>query len=59
MTETLTRKMWLTIHAMRAGGGPFLAVEAVATTALEHPEWDMDERHTWAEWEQLSKESSW
>lgn len=24
--------------------------EAIASTAIEHPEWDMDEEHTWAEW---------
>ncbi len=28
-----------------------LAEEAVASTALAHPEWDLDEKKTWAEWE--------
>lgn len=27
------------------------AVEAVNSTAIEHPEWDLDERRTFDEWE--------
>lgn len=45
-----TRRRWLTCQAMLAGANIWLAVEAVATTAIEHPEWDMDEERTWAEW---------
>ena len=30
----------------------FAATEAVSSTAIEHPEWDMDgERHTWDQWD--------
>lgn len=29
----------------------FLAMEAVSTTALEHPEWDLEELRTWGTWE--------
>lgn len=47
----ITRRNYLTIKALAAGGGPFLAAEAVATTALEHPEWDMEEKRTFDEWE--------
>jgi hypothetical protein len=32
-----------------------MAVEAVATTAIEHPEWDMTETKTWFEWEQTER----
>lgn len=31
-----------------------LAYEAVSSTAIEHPEWDMEETHTWEEWESQS-----
>lgn len=33
------------------GADVWTAVEAVSSTAIEHPEWDMDEMKTWAEWE--------
>jgi hypothetical protein len=48
---TMTRHRYLLIKAMQDGGGWMLAVEAVATTALAHPEWDMHEKRTWTEWE--------
>ena len=31
----------------------FMAMEAVSSTALEHPEWDMAETRTWEEWEKV------
>lgn len=48
---TLSRREWLIAQAIRAGADLFLAVEVVASTAIEHPEWDMAERKTWDEWE--------
>lgn len=30
----------------------FSAIEAVSSCAVDHPEWDMDERKTWDEWEE-------
>lgn len=30
----------------------FEAKEAVATSALAHPSWDMDEQKTWHAWEE-------
>lgn len=27
-----------------------LAAEAVASTAIEHPEWDMEEKRPWKDW---------
>ena len=49
--------MYLTVKAVAAGVNSFLASEAVASTAIEHPEWDMDERRTWEEWEATHAES--
>lgn len=55
MSETedrvLTRHQWLIRKAIDSGAGPFAALEAVASVAIDHPEWDMDETKTWAEWE--------
>lgn len=47
----MSRRTYLTLKAMEAGGGMFLASEAVASTAIEHPEWDMDEERDFVEWE--------
>lgn len=49
--STITRRQYLTMKAIEGGAGIFGAIEAVATTALEHPEWDMAELKTWPEWE--------
>lgn len=48
--KTYSRRSWLTIQATLTGIDVFMAIEAVASTAIEHPEWDMDERRTWDEW---------
>ena len=60
-SEKMTRRRYLLIKTLEpvkksrgqyaAPVGLFVAAEAVATTAIEHPEWDMDEVRTWAEWE--------
>jgi hypothetical protein len=52
MSQLLTRRRYLLIKMLEAGTSIFVAHEAVASTALAHPEWDMDEEKTWAEWEQ-------
>lgn len=49
--RTYTRREWLTRQAILNGHAPHLAKEAVSSTALDHEEWDMDERKTMAEWE--------
>lgn len=49
--ELMTRRRYLVIKAMQAGAGPMLALEAVSSIAIEHPEWDMYEGKTWEEWE--------
>jgi hypothetical protein len=52
--RTYTRREWLTRHAILGGAPIFLAAEAVSSTAMEHPEWDMDgEQKTMAEWEMM------
>ena len=49
-TALLTRRRYLLIRAMEAGAGPTMAMEAVASVAIEHPEWDLEEERTWHEW---------
>lgn len=48
---TLSRREYLTAQAVLCGAEFFLAIEAVASTAIEHPEWDMNERKTWSQWD--------
>lgn len=47
----LTKRQYLTRKALEGGADIWTAIESVATTAMEHPEWDMDEKKTRAEWE--------
>ena len=49
--ELLTKRQYLVRRAMAAGAYMWTAMEAVASVAIEHPEWDMDEEKTWKEWE--------
>ena len=37
-----TRREWLTRYAIMNGSSVMMAKEAVSSTALSHPEWDMD-----------------
>lgn len=46
----MTRDRYLTLSLILSGVPWYLAKEAVATTAIEHPEWDMNEEKTWKEW---------
>lgn len=52
--RTFTRRDYLIYSAVMEGTHALTAIEAVSSTALEHPEWDMDERMTWEEWERQS-----
>jgi hypothetical protein len=52
---TLTRRSYLTGRAVLLGANIFVAMEAVASLAIEHPEWDMEERRTWDEWESQAR----
>jgi hypothetical protein len=49
----MSRRKYLVLSAMARGVGMFTAIEAVSSTAIEHPEWDMDEEREWVEWEKL------
>ena len=49
--QILTKRQYLVRRAMAAGAYMWTAMEAVASVAIEHPEWDMDEEKTWKEWE--------
>ena len=50
-TKLITKREYLVVKAILAGSTYLVAVEAVASTALEHPEWDMAEEMTYDEWE--------
>lgn len=50
--ETYTRRQYLMYRLIMDGTPAVAATEAVTSTAAEHPEWDMDEEHTFAEWEE-------
>jgi hypothetical protein len=52
MPEQITRQRYLLIKVMvDSECDAFTAMEAVSSTALAHPEWDLDEKKTWKEWE--------
>ena len=51
--EAMTREQYLLITLLKTLGSINVARarEAVHSTALAHPEWDMQEIKTWDEWE--------
>lgn len=49
--EPLYLREYLTYKTVLAGSDIWMALEAVASTMLAHPEWDADEMRTWKEWE--------
>ncbi len=52
LTRRFPRRLFLTYEAIIVSGSSILeAMEAVSSTAIEHPEWNMEEQLTWAEWE--------
>lgn len=52
VAHTMSRRTYLTLKVMMdVECDMFMAAEAVASTAIEHPEWNLDQRKTWAEWE--------
>lgn len=48
--DPITRRFYMVAQSVMRGSGVVLAIEAVSSTAIEHPEWDMDETKTWDEW---------
>jgi hypothetical protein len=51
LRDWYTRREFMIYEAVMAGADLMTAVEAAASTAIEHPEWDMDEAMTWQQWE--------
>jgi hypothetical protein len=51
MSYTITRRQYLIRVAILNGASWMLAAEGVDSTAMEHPEWDMEETHTEEEWQ--------
>jgi len=47
----MTLRRYLLIKALQTGAGVLLANEAVASTCMAHPEWNLDEVRTFDEWE--------
>ena len=48
----MSRRQYLVLRTMELTGcDVFLAQEAVASTAIEHPEWDLTRRATWDQFE--------
>ncbi|MCY7396607.1 MAG: hypothetical protein LH468_10725 [Nocardioides sp.] len=48
--DEITRRQYVSMTALLGGAPARLLRETVATTALEHPDWDMDEIHTYGYW---------
>lgn len=49
----ISRRGYLHWVTMAETGASYFAVkEAVASTAIEHPEWDMDEMRTFPQWKE-------
>ena len=58
MTEpnTVTLRIYLVFNVCQNANANWMtAWEAVHSTAIEHPEWDLDERRTWEEWDQWAR----
>ena len=49
--DRMGKLTYLTVKACQAGGSFWVVQEAVASTALSHPEWDLDERRSFEGWE--------
>jgi hypothetical protein len=48
-----TRRQYMTRRLLLDGVDMWAAIELVSSIAMAHPDWDMDERHTWSEWEAM------
>lgn len=49
--QVFSRRQFMEYHLIVQGTPWWAAKEAVASVAIEHPEWDMDEEMTWGQWE--------
>jgi len=50
-SDQLSRRQYLIRSAIARGADVFMAIEAVDSTLLAHPDWDPEELKTWEEWE--------
>lgn len=48
--KAITRREYLMTEILRRGYPWIVAREAISSTAIEHPDWDMDERRTYIDW---------
>lgn len=48
--DPMRRRDYLMIRAMSRGADWPMVLEAIATTAIAHPDWDLDELKTFEEW---------
>jgi len=51
VSDKMGKLQYLTVKACMEGAAFWVVQEAVASTALAHPEWDLTEQQTFAEWE--------
>ena len=51
--DLMTLRDYLLCSTILAGADIWTATEAVYSTALAHPEWNLEERRTWDEWSNL------
>jgi hypothetical protein len=51
--DLMTRRDYLLYSVLLAGADIWTATEAVYSTVLTHPEWQLDEKKTWDEWSKL------
>ena len=49
--DRMGRLQYLTVKACQEGGRFWVVQEGVAKDASRHPEWDLTERRSFAEWE--------
>ena len=54
---TYTRRQFMEYSRIMEGEPCWDARQAVATAALERPDWELDEEMTWAEWN--AREDQW
>ena len=47
----MTRRAYLMLKAINAGVDVLRANDAARAAGVAHPEWDMSEDRSWAEWE--------
>lgn len=51
----ITLRQYLLMDLLADGVDWSIAMEAIHSTAIEFPDWDLDEKRTWAEWDQWSR----